>query len=47
MSDEDRERKKSYMRNYYYKRKNLLNHLINHVEELENVIVIFLNILKL
>ena len=25
------------MKNYYYKRKNLLNHLINCVEELENV----------
>ena len=47
MSDEDREKKKSYMRNYYYKRKNLLNHLINRVEDLENSIIIFLNILKL
>ena len=36
MSHDDRERKK-YMRSYYYKRKNLLNHLINRVEELENV----------
>ena len=25
------------MKNYYYKRKNLLNHLNNCVEELENV----------
>ena len=25
------------MRNYYYKRKNLLSHGINQVEELENV----------
>ena len=28
---------KQYMRSYYYKRKNLLNHLINCVEESENV----------
>ena len=35
MSHDDRERKK-YMRGYYYKRKNLLNRLINPVEELEN-----------
>ena len=27
------EEEKEYTRNYYYKRKNLLNHLINHVEE--------------
>ena len=25
------------MKNYYYKRKTLLNHLINRVEELEDV----------
>ena len=25
------------MRNYYYKRQNFLNHLINRVEELKNV----------
>ena len=25
------------MRNYYYKRKNLLDHFLNLVEELENV----------
>ena len=25
------------MRNYYYKRRYVLNHLINRVEELENV----------
>ena len=37
MLDEDRESKKEYMRNYYYKRKHLINHLINCVEELENV----------
>ena len=45
MSGTDRERKKEYMKNYYYKRKNLFNHLINHVEleirklelEIENV----------
>ena len=47
MSDEDIERKKEYIRNYYYKRKNLLNHLINRIEELENVnFNKFLNILK-
>ena len=27
--------KKIYMKNYYHKRKNLLNYLINHVIELE------------
>lgn len=37
MLDEDRKSKKEYLRNYYYQRKNLLNHLINSVEELENV----------
>ena len=37
MSDEDRERRKIYMENYYHKRKNLLNHFINLSEELENV----------
>ena len=31
------EKEKKYMKRYYYKRKNLLNHLINRVEELENV----------
>ena len=36
MSDRDRERKKEYMRNYYYMKKKL-NHLINRLEELENV----------
>ena len=29
--------KKKYMKNYYYKRKKLLNHLINCVTELENI----------
>ena len=29
-----REGKKEYTKNYYYKRKKLLNHLINSVEEL-------------
>ena len=38
MSGADRERKKEHMKNYY-KRINLLNHLINHVEELENVCI--------
>ena len=37
MRDEDRERKKEYMRNYFDKIKNFLNHLINRVEELKNV----------
>ena len=37
MSEEDRERRKEYMKNYYYKRKDLLIHLINRVEELENI----------
>ena len=29
--------KKEYMKNYYSKRKKLLNHLINCVKELENI----------
>ena len=29
--------KEEYMKNYYYKRKHLLNHSVNRVEELENV----------
>ena len=37
MSDESKEREKEYIKNYYYKRKTLLNNLINRVEELENV----------
>ena len=37
MAEKERERKKDYMRNYCYKRKNLLNHVISCVEELENV----------
>lgn len=40
MSDKDRERKKEYMNNYYYKINNLLNDLINHTEKLENVFII-------
>lgn len=39
MSDRGRERKKIICKisgNYHYKRKTLWNHLINHVEELEN-----------
>ena len=35
MSDEDRG--KEYMRKCYYKRKNMLNHLINYVEVLRKV----------
>ena len=36
------------MKNYYYKRKHLLNHLINCTEELEMLILIntYLNIMK-
>ena len=37
MSDEDREKKKEYTRNYQLKRKNLLNYLFNPLEELEDV----------
>ena len=37
MPDPDRERKKEYMQNYYYKRKNFFNLVINHVKELERV----------
>ena len=36
MSVEDRN-KEEYMQNYCYKIKKLLNHLINSVEELENI----------
>ena len=36
MSDVDRKRRKEYRKSYYYKRKNLLNYLINHVKKLEN-----------
>ena len=37
MSEKEGERKKEYMRSYYYKRKNLLNHVINCVQKLENI----------
>ena len=37
ISDKNRERENEYMRNYYYKSQNFLNHLLNCVEELENV----------
>ena len=38
MSEADRKRKKKkQMKNYNYKIKKLLNHLINCLEELENV----------
>ena len=37
ISGVDREIRKEYMKNYYHKGINLLNHLINHAEELENV----------
>ena len=36
MTDEGRERKKEYLKNYYNKRKKLLNHLINQTGILEN-----------
>ena len=48
MPDEDQEKK--YMKNYYYKRKNLLNHLTNCVGELKKIFVLksrFLNIIFL
>ena len=35
MTDEGRERKKEYLKNYYNKRKKLLNHLINQTGILE------------
>ena len=37
MLDEDKEEKKENMKNYYYQRKNLLNHLINLLQKLEKV----------
>ena len=37
MTDEYRERKKGYLKKYYHKRKDLLNHLISHVEENVNL----------
>ena len=37
VSDLDKERRKEHMKNYYYKRRNLLKCLINCVVELENV----------
>ena len=37
MSYGDGERKEEHMKSYYNKRKNLLNHLINRVEELQKV----------
>ena len=45
MSDNDIGIKKYYMKNYYCKRKNLLNHLINQVEELEMFALINFQIL--
>ena len=35
MSDRDRQRKKGYMKNSCCKRKKMINHLINRVEEIE------------
>ena len=48
MSDESKEREKEYIKNYYYKRKTLLNNLINRVEIWKMLALIneFLNILK-
>ena len=37
MSDWDRERKKEFMKNYYYKRKNLFNNIISRIGKLESV----------
>ena len=37
MSDENRERKKEFMKNYYYKRKNLFNNIISRIRKLESV----------
>ena len=37
MTDQDRATKKEYLKNYYHKRKNLLNHLISCVEKLKNI----------
>ena len=37
MTDGDRERKKEYLKTYCNKRKSLLNHSINRVEDLENI----------
>ena len=37
MSYGDGERIEEYMKSYFNKRKNLLNHLINRVEELQKV----------
>ena len=37
MSDANREIEKEYMKNYYNKRRKLLIHLTNYVEELENI----------
>lgn len=44
--DVEIERRKIYIKNYHYKRKNCLNYLINHAEEVENISIsreIFLN----
>ena len=37
MSDWDRERKKEFMKNYYYKRKNLFNNIMSRIGKLESV----------
>ena len=37
MTDGDRERKKEYLKTYCNKRKILLNHSINQVEDLESI----------
>ena len=39
MPDADRKRRKEYMKNYYYERKDLLLYLIYQVDELKNVCI--------
>lgn len=48
MWDEDGRNKNSILKNYYYKRKKMLNYLINPVEKLEyfSPNIEFLNIMK-
>ena len=46
MSDEDREREKDFMKNYYYERKKMLIYLINVLKNQKTLFLIneFLNI---
>ena len=48
MSDEDREREKDFMKNYYYERKKMLIYLINVLKNYKTLFLIneFLNIKK-